>query len=176
MAMAVSPQVASAAATHLLAHPAFVAAPSIAAYCATRDEFDTRPFIATICETKRCYLPVITHNKSLIFVRYQPGDRLKPNAFGILEPTEPKEVCEPAALGMVLLPLLAFDALGHRLGMGGGYYDRTFEFLKTQPAMSKRPHLAGLAYALQEADDLPVDPWDVTLDSVITERGYRLFS
>lgn len=174
--MAALPQMASAAAVHLSTHPAFLAAQSIAAYYPTRNEFDSVPLIATICESKRCYLPLITGQGALRFVRYQPGDDLKPNAFGILEPCDHKEMCEPAELDMVLMPLLAFDTLGHRLGMGGGYYDRTFQFLKTQPAMSKRPHLAGLAYALQEADDLPVDAWDVTLDSVITERGYRLFS
>lgn len=174
--MTVSPQAAYAASTHLAAHPAFLRAKAVAAYCSIRDEFDTRPLLATICETKRCYLPVLTEEAALLFVRYQPGDALKRNTFGIFEPSDHREVCDPKDLDLVLLPLLAFDALGHRLGMGGGYYDRTFQFVKTAPSTAHRPHLAGLAYALQEADHLPVDPWDVSLDSVITERGYRLFS
>ena len=69
---------------------------------------------------------------------------------------------------MVVIPLVVFDIYGHRLGTGGGYYDRTFAFLRHQT--NKKPLLAGVGYALQQAELVPTDPWDVNLQVVVTEN------
>ncbi len=75
-------------------------------------------------------------------------------------------------LDLVFLPLVAFDRVGHRVGMGGGYYDRTFAFVQQ---MHHKPILIGLAYEMQQVDGLPFCTWDIPLDGVLTEKQLRLF-
>ena len=101
----------------------------------------------------------------LEFHRIPDGEVLAPGAFGIHEPLDIWPRATPAVL---LVPLLAFDASGHRLGYGGGFYDRTLALLKV-PAI-------GIAYAGQEAASLPHQAHDRTLDMVLTEQGIRRFS
>lgn len=103
---------------------------------------------------------------------------LQPNRFGILEPP----VVTPASLNLsiqtmtcVLMPLVAFDQHGHRMGMGGGYYDRLLADIAILPS-SQRPWLLGWAHSLQEVDYLESQPWDVALDACITERGCHIFT
>ena len=93
------------------------------------------------------------------------GDRLAPNAYGIAEPLATAPEVRPA---VVLVPLLAFDAEGHRLGYGGGYYDRTFDLL---PGMT----LIGVAYSGQKVALVPREKHDHPLDLVITENGIGRF-
>ena len=69
----------------------------------------------------------------------------------------------------MIAPLVAFDLQGHRLGTGGGYYDRTFAFL--HELAIRKPDMMGLAYAAQQAPQIPSDPWDITLNSVVTEQS-----
>ena len=76
------------------------------------------------------------------------------------------------ALDLVLAPLVAFDDQGHRLGMGGGFYDRHFGGLPER----LRPLLVGVAHEIQRADALPTQPWDMPLDGILTEAGWRTFS
>lgn len=76
-------------------------------------------------------------------------------------------------LDIVITPLAAFDLQGHRLGTGGGYYDRTFAFLQKNTV--KKPKIIGLAYAEQQAELLPHDQWDIDLDGVVTEKGIVWF-
>lgn len=136
---------------------------------------NTHALIEKIWEAgKQCYLPVQTAADTLVFGLYQAGDVLKKNALGIREPTA-GVVLEADQLDMILLPLLAFDLKGHRLGSGGGFYDRTLAFILRSQAKTRVPHLAGVAYAAQAVEALPVDPWDVSLNSVITERGCQFF-
>lgn len=118
---------------------------------------------------KQCYLPVLTDNENLAFVFFNVETSLVPNEFNILEPEDKSRILMPDQLDLVLLPLVAFDLQGHRLGTGGGYYDRTFA------TVAKRPMLIGLAYDVQQAKNLPSDPWDVGLDGVVTESGVVLF-
>lgn len=96
---------------------------------------------------------------------------MEPNRFGISEPQD-AELCPADALDWVLVPMLAFTASGTRLGMGGGFYDRTFEFL-LQPDQARKPMLVGVAYGQQEAPTLPADRWDVPLSFAITDFGAR---
>jgi len=95
---------------------------------------------------------------------YRGGEALAPGAFGIHEPLAHWPRVSP---GLLLVPLLAFDAGGHRLGYGGGFYDRTLERLNV-PAI-------GIAYAGQEVASLPHEAHDRTLDMVLTEQGIRRF-
>lgn len=122
-----------------------------------------------------CYLPRL-HQQSLQFFRYREGDALQANRFGIAEPVaDPGSSIAPQALDLVLMPLVAFDDAGTRLGMGGGYYDRSFAFRREAGSLPK-PSLIGVAYAFQETARLKRAAWDVPLDGVLTEQGLRLFS
>jgi 5-formyltetrahydrofolate cyclo-ligase len=103
---------------------------------------------------------------SLEFRRWQDSDVLEPGAFGILEPPMSAEPVMPSVL---LVPLLAFDADGYRLGYGGGFYDRTLADLRARGEVLA----IGIAFSGQEVDALPHDDHDQRLDAVVTERGMR---
>ena len=91
--------------------------------------------------------------------------------FGIPEPARIHDRrIKSIALDLVLLPLVAFDTAGHRLGMGGGYYDHSFEFIRRRVHWNK-PRLVGLAYEFQRLPLIEPEPWDVSLDAVATEQG-----
>lgn len=145
------------------------------AYWPADGELDPAPLLGRIRMHGRygC-LPVLRpgRERRLWFVRPTPGAGLAPNRFGIPEPRSGRRV--PVwALDLLLVPLVGFDADGHRLGMGGGYYDRTLAFLR-QRRHWQRPYLIGLAHECQRCERLAPRPWDVPLDAVATERGlYR---
>lgn len=155
----------------------------IACYLPFRNEFDTNALIESIWQSqKSCYLPVLTLENTLIFVRYQFGDALIHNRYNILEPKKREHQIPAKDLDIVLTPLIAFDEHGTRLGTGGGYYDRTFAFLKDQsdvnlkPAQRETLKLIGLAFAEQKSTVLlPQDPWDISLQAVLTEEGLSWF-
>ena len=111
---------------------------------------------------KKCYLPVIS-GRQLQFMNFMPGSPLTRNQFGILEPTAGR-YRKLTHIDLVLVPLVAFDRLGNRLGMGGGFYDRTF----ASQLGKKRPVLWGVAHWFQQVADLTPQVWDFSLDSVIT--------
>jgi 5-formyltetrahydrofolate cyclo-ligase len=150
-------------------HPFFHKSTHIACYMAYQDEFQTRDVIQTIWQhQKKCYLPVLTENKTLKFYKYLPEQALLPNQFGILEPDQTTAVIQAERIELVIMPLLAFDLEGNRLGTGGGYYDRTFAFLHSHPL--QMPILLGIAYAFQQAERLPSDAWDIKLAGIVTEK------
>ncbi|WP_097459658.1 5-formyltetrahydrofolate cyclo-ligase [Mangrovitalea sediminis] len=158
---------------HLLSLPALKRARRLAIYLPNDGEIDPTAFIQVARQLgKTCYLPVlhpILHNR-LWFYRFDSHTRLRHNRFGIPEPAHRNAPrCAPWALHVVLLPLVAFDADGGRLGMGGGFYDRTFGFTRhsAQPA----PRLVGLAHELQRVDRLPIADWDVPLEAIVTDRA-----
>ena len=125
---------------------------------------------------KVCYLPVITPAQSLWFARYEHGDALAPNRFGIPEPARAGLELVPArVLDLILAPLVAFDDRGNRLGMGSGFYDRTLSFLRHRRVWRK-PRLLGIAHELQHLAALQSAPWDVPLDGVATDVDLYLFS
>lgn len=118
-------------------------------------------------------LPVLQPGKALRFAPWRPGDPLVNNRYGIPEPdVAPASTLDPAELVLALVPLLGFDRAGHRLGMGGGYYDRSFAFRRARPGP---PWLVGVAYACQEAEALVAETWDVDLDALATEREWLAF-
>jgi len=95
---------------------------------------------------------------------------LLPNRFGIPEPPlKHRHIRMPWGLELILLPLVAFDSDCNRLGMGGGFYDRTLAYLRHRCCW-RRPRLIGVAHECQRVEGLPVNEWDVALDAVITER------
>lgn len=79
------------------------------------------------------------------------------------------------SLDLVVMPLLAFDTAGSRLGMGGGFYDRSFAFKRRSGKRSNKPHLTGIAYQFQQAEALNRQTWDVPLDAISTEKGITHF-
>lgn len=127
----------------------------------------------------RLYLPVLV-DEQMRFRSWQPEEVLKPNRFGIPEPVDGQS-CRPEQLETVLMPLVAHDSDGARLGMGGGYYDRSFAFRQAEKR-SRLPQLIGIAYGVQmlqssnERSILPTEAWDVRLDGVISEHGWQSFN
>ena len=159
----------------VIQQPIFINSQHIAFYWPFEGEISPLPLLEqAIAMKKQCYLPALNHSKpyDLLFVHYQSGDQLKLNRYGILEPCLKSHPCIPAQdLDLVFTPLIAFNDEGRRLGMGGGYYDRTFSFFGAQIKPS-RPYLLGLAYEFQRVDDLPTNAFDVPLQGIATEERF----
>ncbi len=163
------------AATCFSRHRLFLRAQRMACYLPNDGELDPTPLM-TLAWTmgKQVYLPVLSHLRSnhLLFAPYTPGDALRENRFGIPEPVVSlRHMINLKGLDLVLAPLVAFDGQGNRLGMGGGFYDRSFAFLRRRRHWLK-PHLVGMAYEFQRVDSLEHQRWDVPLQGVVTERGF----
>lgn len=178
---ALSPQqqqaAAAALARQVAQHPVFQRSRRIALYLAVQGEMAVDELIERAWTAgKQIYLPVLMpyHHNRMWFAPHRPGGALKPNLFGIPEPDVPvRDMINPRALDLVLAPLVAFDRHCNRLGMGGGYYDRTFSFLRYRRHW-RRPMLLGSAYDFQCVDGtLNPNPWDVPLDGVATETTLR---
>jgi 5-formyltetrahydrofolate cyclo-ligase len=139
----------------------------LSGYMPMRTEIDPLPAMAA--HRGPVGVPVIIgKGMALRFREWSPGARMVEGAFKALIPEEGAWV-EPEVL---IVPLLAFDARGYRLGYGGGFYDRTLAGLR-----AKRPVLAvGFAFAAQEVAEVPTDATDQRLDAVVTERGVRAFA
>jgi 5-formyltetrahydrofolate cyclo-ligase len=155
----------------LEAIPEFLTDINIAGYWAVAGELPLSAIMGGLRARGQIYhLPVIDDQKRLRFAPWWPGMDIAPNRFGIPEPTDTTHPhLAPDAMDVVLVPLLGFDRHGHRLGFGGGYYDRAFEYLKDRERPSK-PLLVGIGYALQEVARIEPRDWDVPLDYVATER------
>ena len=121
---------------------------------------------------KRLYVPILCGD-SLRFSVLRPGMTLEPNRFGILEPLGGPYI-DPRSLDLVLTPLVAFDDHGVRLGMGGGFYDRCFQFLSEREAWWK-PKLIGVGYERQHLQNIDAEAWDVRLWSAVTESDSYYF-
>lgn len=145
----------------------------IGCYLANDGEMDLAPLMRLITGLrKHCYLPVLDGigGKSLSFAAYRPDSEMKANRFGIPEPRViARQRLDARQLDLVLMPLVAFDVEGNRLGMGGGYYDRSLAFRKRRQHWH-RPLLVGVAYDFQCVPKLRNEPWDVPLDAIVTER------
>jgi 5-formyltetrahydrofolate cyclo-ligase len=142
------------------------AGPIVSGFAAIRDEIDPAPLMIWLqAEGFRLALPVMQgKGKPLLMRAWAPGDAMNPAAWGIAEPLGDKAAVEP---DVVLVPLLAFDSRGYRLGYGGGFYDRTLQRLrKLKPVVA-----VGLAYDEQRVDAVPVESYDQRLDWVLTPSG-----
>ena len=160
----------------LLADPFLRRTRRIGAYLALGGELDLGPYLdACLARGSEVYLPrLVRGGARMCFARYDPGLSLARNRFGIAEPSRSAPAVAPRFLDAVLLPLLAFDSSGTRLGSGAGYYDRCFGFRNARQAWHA-PLLVGVAFASQEVPALLRQPWDVPLDAVVTEQGLRRF-
>lgn len=163
--------------THLSGCDVFDQADHIACYYAVNGEVATQPIINHILHKKQsCYLPCLSDNnhENLIFAQFDQNTALIGNRYQIPEPDLSRTKPFPAEqLHCVLVPLVAFDDQGNRLGMGAGYYDRTFAFNKTH---EKSVPLIGLAYDFQYVENFLVNEWDIPLAGVVTTSGLRIYS
>ncbi|QNN47754.1 5-formyltetrahydrofolate cyclo-ligase [Thermomonas brevis] len=117
-------------------------------------------------------LPLLHDDGSLRFAPWRPGDPLVTNRFGIPEPdVTPDGALRAEDMAVLVMPLVGFDAACHRLGMGGGWYDRSLAFRHQRPAP---PWLVGAAFAVQRVDALPREAWDVRLDAVCCEDATHI--
>ena len=117
-------------------------------------------------------LPCVQSDNSLRFAPWRPGDELVSNRYGIPEPVLSADAQLRAEdMTLVLVPLLGFTREGSRLGMGGGFYDRSFAFRRQQ---SPPPLLVGVGYAFQELATLPHQAWDVRVDALLTDARFTL--
>lgn len=152
--------------------PAFRRSQRIAFYIANDGEISVEPLLRLAANArKQCFLPVLHGPASnrLWFAPYAPGEALVPNRFGIPEPTASRaQFASVMSLDLVLMPLVAFDDQGRRLGMGGGFYDRTFAYLRHRRCWRK-PTLVGVAYDFQQIPSVPDDPWDIPLTAIATQ-------
>ena len=142
----------------------------VSGYWPMGDEMDPRPLLAALADAGCALaLPALRGpGQALDFRAWAPGDPLVPAAFGTSEPAADKALLQPKVL---LVPLLAFDRAGYRLGYGGGFYDRSLAFLR-----SRGDTLAvGLAYAAQEVAEVPRDRNDQRLDGLVTEQAALRF-
>ena len=151
----------------------------IGLYLANDGEIDPAHFMRWMfTQAKHCYLPVLDarDESPMKFAEIKPDSRFKPNQFGIPEPVvDSSELQQASALDIVLLPLVAFNLEGHRIGMGGGFYDRTLAFTREQP-YDQRPALIGLAHEFQRHDAIEPTPWDIPLDALATEKRVITFT
>ena len=156
---------------HVVGSNCFKNAQHIAFYTPVKGEADPLGLHSLDIANKSFYLPVLSPQKSfhLIFVKINDETRYKNNIYGIPEPIYTAEDIMPAEkLDLVIMPLVAVDRAGNRMGMGGGYYDRSFAF-KKEPKINS-PQLLGFAYDFQLLDSLSAEAWDVPLDFITTNQ------
>lgn len=156
----------------------FLVSRRIACYLPNDGEIDTGRVIEHIRRLRKIlYLPVLSplaHDR-LWFAEAAPKTKLVPNCFGIPEPAVPaRNLVRAQELDLILMPLVGFDDRGNRLGMGGGFYDRSLEFLRHRTHWHK-PQVLGIAYDFQRINGLTPDPWDIPLQGVITDRAVYLY-
>lgn len=159
---------AEAIADRLLALPFASHAGHVAGYWAMDGEIALHAWQLRLPSDQVYCLPVLSDDR-LRFAPWRPGDALLANRHGIPEPdVNPASLLEPEDMALVVVPLVGFHANGHRLGMGGGWYDRTFAFRRHSPSP---PWLVGTGFALQQLGSLEPAEWDVPLDAVCTETA-----
>lgn len=153
----------------LITLPCFQKAHHIACYLSDENEVDTHLLIDIILQQqKSLYLPVFSDQKALAFYLINSTTQFQKNTVGIDEPIVSQQApVSPEQLELIILPLVAFDKAGNRIGRGAGAYDRYVACKKTTDL--PHPTLIGLAYAFQRIEKVPSDEWDVALDTVITE-------
>ncbi|RAP59642.1 5-formyltetrahydrofolate cyclo-ligase [Oleiagrimonas sp. MCCC 1A03011] len=151
--------------------PMFLNAQRVAGYWASDGELPLNLVLAAAAlRGQQLYLPRIEAGRHMDFAPWKLGDDVEPNRFGIPEPTNRDGLLEGRELDAVLVPLLAFDGHGHRIGYGGGFYDTHFAFLRNQKRPT-RPLLIGIGYAFQQCEAIKPAEWDVRLDVVATDQA-----
>jgi len=149
--------------THILASEVLKSSHCVALYSAFKNEADLSVLLNS---KKKLCLPVVRNNNAMVFHYCNDNTTFSKNNYGILEPQNDK-IVNANEIDLCLLPLVGFNRLGHRLGMGGGYYDRYFEHNKLH---EKPTILAGIAYDFQEDNTIQSQSWDVPLDIIFTNK------
>ncbi|AOE62826.1 5-formyltetrahydrofolate cyclo-ligase [Pseudomonas corrugata] len=161
----------------LAQHPMFRRARHIALYLPNDGEIDPRLLLrAAQRRGKATYLPVLSPwpRTKMVFQRIRPGEQLHPNRFRILEPRiDVARQRKVWTLDLVLLPLVGFDDVGGRLGMGGGFYDRSLAYLARRK-LWRKPTLLGLAHECQKVERLAQASWDVPLQGTVSDRHWYI--
>jgi len=141
----------------------------IGCYLPMYDEVDTREIIeSSWCANKRIFVPVLRDRYGMFFCEIYPDTELEQNSLGIWEPTRGILIA-PQKLDIVITPTVVFDRNLHRIGMGGGYYDRCFSFLRNRKQWI-RPKLLGVAFQCQEVESITPSAWDIRLYRVISDK------
>lgn len=160
-------------------HALFQGAENIALYLSFNGEINTQPLIDYLWSLKRDVFVPILHpfcQGHLLFQELTHDTKMRENHFGILEPTlAVQRVCPVEKLDVMFTPLVAFDLTGNRLGMGGGFYDRTLAGLKSLEE-KRQPVVVGLAHELQKSAALPTESWDIGLPYILTSKKLYSFS
>ena len=143
----------------------------VSGFLPIRSEIDLRPAMSLLAaKGARLCLPVVLDRQTIVFRELVRGAELVPTGFGTFGPGPNSAVMEP---DLLLVPLAAFDARGHRIGYGAGHYDRAIARLLE---MGRKPVLVGAAFDCQEVDLVPDEPHDVMLSQILTESGLRRFA
>ncbi len=146
----------------------FFRAKNIACYLRSRGEVDTSLIFERAWRAKkRIFVPIVENHRKMRFVKIERNTRLERNQFGIWEPVFGTEI-SPEKRDVVVTPLVVFDEKWNRIGMGGGYFDRYFSFLKSKRQWF-RPKLVGFAFECQKVEKIRTNPWDIRLYRVFTE-------
>ncbi len=153
----------------------FAAGKRVALYLPFDRETDTGTLLlAARRRGIKVFVPVVIDRRRRVMRFYPLTGKLRRGAFGISVPQQNGQPVAPRWLNLIVVPLVGFDAAGHRLGLGGGFYDRALSFrLRTRARLG--PHLVGLAFDLQRTCESFAEAWDVRLDSVATESGLHRF-
>ncbi|QKZ02538.1 5-formyltetrahydrofolate cyclo-ligase [Pseudomonas eucalypticola] len=158
-------------------HPLFRRARHVALYLPNDSEIDPRLLLAEAQRRgKKTYLPVLSAwpRTKMVFQQVRAGEAYRRNRFRIPEPhINPARQRRIWALDLILLPLVGFDELGGRLGMGGGFYDRSLAYRGRRTAWHK-PMLLGLAHECQKVERLAQASWDVPLQGTVSDRRWYL--
>jgi len=158
----------------LLQHRWLARTRNIGIYMAFDGELDLAALVEGLSRRrKRLFAPQLGRSsRGMSFIHCRRGP-IATNAYGISEPVNGQPI-DPRSLDLVLVPLVAFDTTGTRLGMGGGHYDRLFAFLNRRRQW-RHPKLLGVGFEFQRQGVLPRAPWDVSLDGAATEQGCYFF-
>ncbi len=158
-------------------HTVFQSAQNVALYLSFNGEISTDALIEHLWSLKRNVFVPILHpfcKGQLLFQAFTPTTQMRHNQFGILEPMiDVRYICPLEKLQLILTPLVAFDTSGNRLGMGGGFYDRTLMALQNK---KHQVTVAGLAHELQLTSTLPTETWDIPLPYILTSNKLYSFS
>ncbi|MGS2719672.1 5-formyltetrahydrofolate cyclo-ligase [Paraglaciecola aestuariivivens] len=156
-----------------LSHTSLSQAQTVAVYLTNDGELNPQGIIDYCWQQhKKVALPVLHPFSTghLVFVEYHPTSPMKPNCFGIPEPIlQCQSIVPLAQIDLLFTPLVAFDLMGNRLGMGGGFYDRSLAPLARDKSMTQ---IVGLAHDCQQANNLPIENWDIPLHGIATPTQY----
>jgi 5-formyltetrahydrofolate cyclo-ligase len=153
--------------------PMFAAGKRVALYLPFDRETDTSSLLLAARRRQvKVFVPVVVDERRRVMRFYPLAGKLRRGAFGISVPQRRRHPVAPRWLDLIVVPLVGVDAMGRRLGVGGGFYDRALSFRRSM-RHGTGPHLVGLAFDLQRTSECFAEPWDVRLDSVATESGLQ---